>query len=95
MSSVASLLSGTPAAAAPVVAVAAGSASIPLGAATVAVANTSIKATSIVVAHINQAAADATCKVVCVRLSPGVGFTIDGNANATAALPVTWAILKL
>jgi hypothetical protein len=95
MSSVAALLSGTPAAAGPVVAAAQGAATIPLGAATVAVANANIKSTSIVVAHINQAAADATCKVVCVRLSPGVGFTIDGDANATAALPVTWAILKL
>jgi len=95
MSSVASLLSGTPAACAPVVAVAQGTATIPLGASTIAVANTSIKATSIVVAQINEAAQDATCKAICVRLVPGVGFSIDGEANATAAVDCVWSILKL
>jgi hypothetical protein len=95
MSSVASLLSGTPAACAPVVAVAQGAATIPLGGSTIAVANTAIKATSIVVAMINEAAQDATCKAVCVRLIPGTGFAIDGQANATAAVDCQWAILKL
>jgi hypothetical protein len=95
MSSVASILSGAVASSAPVIAVAQGAATIPLGGSTIAVAYAQIKATSIVVAQINEAAQDATCKAICVRLVPGVGFSIDGEANATAAVDCTWAILKL
>jgi hypothetical protein len=95
MSSVASILSGTPAAAGPVVAVSQGAATIALGGTEIAVANTAIAATSIVVAHVNQAAADATLKVVSVRLSPGVGFVITGDAASTAAVACRWSILKL
>ena len=94
MSSVAAILSGSPASTAPAVAAAAGAAQIALGAASVAVANTAITASSIVVAMINQAAADATLTQVGVRISPGVGFVIVGNAASTAAVACSWAVLK-
>jgi hypothetical protein len=93
MSSVASILSGTPAAAAPVVAVSQGTATILNGQSTIAVANTSIAATSIVVAMSSGAGALAA---VSVRLTPGVGFSIDSSAAAgVGGIPCSWAILKL
>jgi hypothetical protein len=69
-----------------------GRATIPLGANNIAVANTVITANSVVLASISaNAAPDATLTgITNIVLNPGVGFTIRGNANATAAVNVAW-----
>jgi hypothetical protein len=96
MSSVASLLSGTPAASAPVVAVAQGTTTIALGATESAqILNANVRASSIIVAWIAQAGADGTMTSVSVRVQPTVGFSVTGSAASTAAVTVGWAILKL
>jgi hypothetical protein len=69
-----------------------GSATIALGAATVAVADTRITANSLV--FLQLTAADATATRVIPALNAGVGFTITANANATAATGVSWWIAR-
>lgn len=90
--SVASILSGTPAGIADFAR--ANSAVIPLGAALIAVADTRITATSVVVCW-GVGARDATALTFVVdALIAGTGFTIYTNANATAAKTVGYAVLK-
>ena len=70
-----------------------GIATIPLGAATIAVANTAITAGSVVMAT-GTGAADATATTFDVALTAGTGFAINANANATAAKQVSWFVVK-
>jgi hypothetical protein len=70
-----------------------GQISIPLGAATIAVANTAITANSVVLFS-PLSAPDATCVGIRVVLSAGVGFSLTGAANATAAVPLAWFVAK-
>jgi len=95
MSSVASLLSGTPAASSPVVAVAQGTATIAMGDQTVDVSYNAVRASTVAVAWIAQTGADADLKVVGVRVNPGNGLVLTGDDAAGAAVTVGWAILKL
>lgn len=92
--SVASILSGTPAnISSPVLFESRGASSIALGTnASAQIANPLITASSVVC--VSRALADLTCLVVSATLSAGVGFTVQGSANATALLPVSWAILS-
>ena len=69
-----------------------GSATIALGAATVAVALPAITANSLVFLQLQ--AADATATRVIPALNAGVGFTITANANATAATGVSWWVAR-
>jgi hypothetical protein len=63
-------------------------------AASLVVTNPNVTVQSIVVAYINQAAADATMLDI-VRIVPAAGsFTIHANAAATAATLVKWAIVN-
>lgn len=94
MSSVGSLLSGTPASVGPAIAAAQGAATIALGAQEAAVANTAVRASTVAVAWIAQDPADGTLKVVGVRVDPGVGLVLTGDAASTAAVTCGWAILK-
>ena len=93
MSSVASILAGTPAG---IDAFArAGSAVIPLGAAVIAVPDTRITANSVVVCWGIGAAADGTAKTFAVDVvNAGVGFSIVANANTTAAKTVGYCVLS-
>jgi hypothetical protein len=70
-----------------------GQATIPIGASTIAVANTAITATSVVVFS-PLSAPDATCVGIRVVLNAGVGFSLTGAANATAVVPFTWFVAK-
>jgi len=80
----------------------AGKATIPLGANTIAVANTGITANSVVLFAITGAAPDAAAPVVCVQLTPGVGFSFNcfdsatppAAANAAAAIVLSYLIAK-
>jgi len=73
---------------------ASGQATIPAGDAEIAVDNAEITATSVVIAQYLGAAQDATLQAILrVTLTPGVGFTIVGDANADADVLVAWAIL--
>lgn len=67
-----------------------GQATIPLGAATIAVPLAGIAAGSIVLACEAGAAPDATLGQLAVSVNAGVGFSITGVANATAATTVNW-----
>lgn len=69
-----------------------GAAQIPLGAATVAVANTSITAGTVIVLG-PAGAPDATATSFNVVLNVGVGFSITANANATANKDVYYFIV--
>jgi hypothetical protein len=71
----------------------AGTATIPLGAATVAVANTAVGAGTIIMLSGNGAA-DATALYFNPVITPGTGFAINTNANATAAKAVNWFIVR-
>jgi hypothetical protein len=91
MSSVAAIQQGTPAAESPL---RQGTATIALGAKIVAVADTAITASSLVVAW-GIGAADATAFVFSADvINAGVGFSIGTNANTTAAKSVGWAVLR-
>ena len=72
----------------------AGTATIPIAAASIAVVNTNITAASLVMLQIRGAAADATLTSVIATLSAGVGFTITGNAAATAAVVVSYFVVR-
>lgn len=72
----------------------AGIATIPIAAADVAVVNTNITATSIVMLQIQGAAADATLTSVIADLQAGSGFIITGNAAATAAVVVSYFVVR-
>jgi hypothetical protein len=90
--SVASILSGTPAGLGEYARV--GVATIPAAAAVIAVADTRITATSVVMCW-GVGAADATAKLFAVDvLVAGTGFSVATNANATAAKVVGYAVLK-
>jgi hypothetical protein len=72
-----------------------GTATIAIGASSVAVADTSIGANSVVLVQYQGAAVDATLtSIVRVALNAGVGFSIVGNANATAAVSVMFMVVK-
>jgi hypothetical protein len=71
-----------------------GTATIALGSDTVAVAQPSITANSIVMVTA-KGAPDATATSFNVVLNAGVGFSITANANATAAKTVDWFIVCL
>lgn len=65
---------------------------IAIGALSVVVTNPNVNASSKVVAYIAQATADSTLTSI-QRVVPANGsFTIYGNANATAAVVVEWAV---
>lgn len=69
-----------------------GRVAIAIGASSVVVTNALVKPTSTVLAVISQAGADATLTQI-LRVSCANGsFTITGNANATAATQVDWAL---
>jgi hypothetical protein len=70
-----------------------GLATIPLGAATIAVALPPITANSVVLFS-PLSAPDATCIGLRVVTSAGVGFSLTGAANATAAVPLAWFVAK-
>ena len=70
-----------------------GVAVVPLGGATVAVANTSITASSVIMLT-GLGAIDATATSFTVVLNAGVGFSVTANANATAAKSVCYFIVK-
>ncbi len=70
-----------------------GLATIPLGAATIAVAAPAITASSVVMFS-PLAAPDATCVGIRVVLNAGVGFSLTGAANSTAAVPLAWFVAK-
>ena len=72
----------------------AGIATIPIAAADIAVVNTNITATSIVMLQIQGAAADATLTSVIADLQPSSGFIITGNAAATAAVVVSYFVVR-
>jgi hypothetical protein len=70
-----------------------GTAAIAIGAGNVVITNPLINANSIVLAYVAQAAADTTLTSI-VRVVPAAGsVTLYGNANATAATLVDWAIM--
>lgn len=71
----------------------AGFATIAAGTDSVAVVNTNITPTSIVLAHITELF-DATLTAVQVGVVAGNGFTILGNANATAAVSVAYFVVR-
>jgi hypothetical protein len=72
-----------------------GVAQIDAGQGSEAVADANITANSVVVATLQGVVADATLLYVArVGLIPGGGFTIIGNAPATANTLVSWAVLK-
>lgn len=71
-----------------------GKSAIAVGQSSVLITNSLVRTDSIVLAVIQQAAADATLtRVERVAVTNGT-FTIFGNANATAAVVVTWFIFK-
>lgn len=71
----------------------AGIATIPLGAATIAVANNAITASSIVLVS-GAGAPDATALSFNVVINAGVGFNITANAAATAAKAVSFFVVR-
>ena len=69
-----------------------GRASIAAGASSVVITHPSVTASSVIIAVVAQAAADATLLRV-ERVNPAAGsFTIFGTANATAATTIAWAV---
>ena len=71
-----------------------GESTIVAGASLVAVADTAITSNSIVLATAGSVA-DATAFLFGVSaLTPGVGFSVRANANATADCPVRWVVLR-
>lgn len=87
----AAMFSGSPAGLTPL---RTGESSIPAGAPLIAVPDTAITTNSIVFCCAGDVA-DATAVVFCVgALTPGVGFTIRANANATNPTPIRWAVLR-
>lgn len=66
---------------------------IALGTATIAVANTSVQASTIIMLT-GAGVPDATATSFTPTLNPGVGFTITANANATAAKDVYYFIVR-
>lgn len=91
MSSVASILSGTPAGLAEVARV--GTATIALGAKIVTVTDAKVTANSFIIVW-GVGAADTTALVFAVDNLTAGAFSIGANANATAAKTVGYAILK-
>jgi len=75
-------------------AVQSGTASIPIGAATIAVPLTSITAGAVVVFS-PLAPPDATCIGIHAVITAGTGFSLTGAANATAAVPLSWFVVHI
>lgn len=71
-----------------------GVATIPIGAATIAVPLTSITAGAVVVFS-PLSAPDATCIGIHAVITAGTGFSLTGAANATAAVPLSWFVVHL
>lgn len=71
-----------------------GVATIPIGAATIAVPLTSITAGAVVVFS-PLAPPDATCIGIHAVITAGTGFSLTGAANATAAVPLSWFVVHL
>jgi hypothetical protein len=72
-----------------------GRAAIPIGAASVQINHPLCTEQSMIVANINQAAADSTLLRV-ERVLAGEGtFTIYGTANATAAVEINWLLINV
>lgn len=72
-----------------------GIATIAAAATNASVVDTSITASSVVLVQYLGAALDATCtSIVRVSLVAGVGFTIVGNAAATAPVSVAYMVAK-
>lgn len=71
-----------------------GKSAIAIGASSVVITNSQVTAASIVEAHVQQAAADATLTQVLRTSSAAGSFTIYGNANATAATVVAWRVIN-
>lgn len=92
MSSVGSLLSGSPASLSSALCVAQGSAVIAVGTQGENIADALVTASSVIVAACE--AGDAALKFVGVALNPGIGFSIIGNAIAAADVNVSYAVLK-
>lgn len=71
-----------------------GRVAIAAGAGSVVITNSYVNANSVVLAVIDQAAADGTLLYIA-RVAPAAGsFTIYGNANATAAVAVRFVVLN-
>ena len=66
---------------------------IALGTATIAIANTSVLASTIIMLT-GAGVPDATATSFTATLNPGVGFSITANANATAAKDVYYFIVR-
>jgi len=66
---------------------------IALGTATIAVPNTSVQASTIILLT-GAGVPDATATSFTATLNPGVGFSITVNANATAAKDVYYFIVR-
>lgn len=72
----------------------AGRASIAAAGASVVITNPNVNANTKIWAAINQAAIDTTMTFVA-RIVPAAGsFTLVGNAAATAAVTIDWAIIS-
>lgn len=71
-----------------------GKSKIAASASSVVITNSLVTTSSVVIATINQASADATLTSI-VRVVPAAGsFTIYGNATSTAAVTVNWAVFN-
>ena len=75
-------------------AVQSGVATIPIGAATIAVPLTSIGASAVVVFS-PLSPPDATCIGIHAVITAGTGFSLTGAANATAAVPLSWFVVHI
>jgi hypothetical protein len=70
-----------------------GVATIGIGVATIAVANTAVTAASIIMVT-PTGAPDTTAFSFNITLAAGVGFTITANANANANKTVSWFVVR-
>jgi hypothetical protein len=71
-----------------------GSATIALGGSSIAVANTAVLASTIVMVTASGVAPDATATSFSVEVVAGTGFTIHSNAAATAATVLKWFVAR-
>lgn len=71
-----------------------GSGTIAIGQSSVTIADTAVKANSVVDVMVNQAAPDAACNVFSVTIVPGVSVTITGQANTSAGVAIRYKSLN-
>jgi hypothetical protein len=71
-----------------------GSGTIAMGANSVTIADTAVNASTVVVPSVNQATPDTACFAFSWTVNPGVSVTIKGNANAAAAVAVTYVAIN-